>query len=60
MQYKVSPIDPVWSPIDMPSIRLWKTNIDGSLKLFIGVPSPIPYRPIWATICQGQWREKSS
>jgi len=47
MQYKVSPTNPVWSPIDVPSIRLWKTNLDGSLKLPTRVPSPIPYRPIW-------------
>ncbi len=28
-------------------IRLWKANLDGSSKLPIGVPSPIPYCPIW-------------
>jgi hypothetical protein len=46
MQYHVSPIDHVWSPIDGPPIRLWKTNPDNSLKLLTGVPSPILYRPI--------------
>jgi hypothetical protein len=43
MKYKVSPTYHVWSPIDVPLIRLWKTNLDGSLKLPIGVPCPIPY-----------------
>ncbi len=47
MQYHVYPIDHVWSPIDGPSIRLWKVNPDNSPKLLIGVPSPILYHPIW-------------
>jgi hypothetical protein len=47
MQYKVSPIDFVWSPIDGPSIRLWKANQDDSPKLPIGVPRLVLYRPIW-------------
>jgi hypothetical protein len=47
MQYKVSPTDPVWSPIDGPSNKLWKTSPNGSPKLPIGVPSPILYYPIW-------------
>jgi len=47
MQYKVSPIDPIWSPIDVPPIILWKTNPNGSLKIPMGIPSLVPYRPIW-------------
>jgi hypothetical protein len=47
MQYKVSPIDHVWSPIDVPLIILWKTNSNGSLKLPTGVLSLVPYCPIW-------------
>ncbi len=47
MQYKVSPINHVWNPIDGPLIRLWKTNLDNSTKLPTRVPSPILYRPIW-------------
>ncbi len=47
MQYKVSPIDNVWSPTNEPPIKLWEFNLDGSPKLPTRVPSPIPYRPIW-------------
>jgi hypothetical protein len=47
MQYKVSPIDYVWSSIDGPSIRLWKANADGSPKFLTKVPSLVSYRPIW-------------
>jgi len=47
MQYKVSPINPIWSSIDAPPIKLWKANLDGLPKLHIGVPSPIPYCLIW-------------
>jgi len=47
MQYKVSPIHSVWSPIDGPLIKLWKVNPDGSPKLPIKIPSPIPYHLIW-------------
>ncbi len=47
MQYKVSPTDLVWSPIDGPLIRLWKVNSNGSTKLPTRVPSPILYHPIW-------------
>ncbi len=47
MQYKVSPTNSVWGPIDGFPIKLWKCNLDGSPKLPIGVPSPIPYHPIW-------------
>jgi hypothetical protein len=46
MQYKVSPIDHVWSLIDGLSIRLWKVNLDKSPKLHTRVPSPFPYYPI--------------
>jgi hypothetical protein len=55
MQYIVSPIDNVWSLTDGPPIKLWKCNLDGSLKLPIKIPSPVPYHPIW-----GLWRKKSS
>jgi len=47
MQYKVSAINLVWSPIDGPLIRLWKGNPDGSPKLPIGVPSFVLYHLIW-------------
>jgi hypothetical protein len=47
MQYKVSPINPIWSSINGPLIRLWKVNLDGSPKLPIKIPSPILYHPIW-------------
>jgi hypothetical protein len=59
MQYKVSPTDPMWSPIDWPLIRLWKANLDGSPKLPTRVPSHVLYHPIWAKMHQGQWKEKS-
>jgi len=29
------------------SIQLWKVNADGSPKLPIEVPNPVPYCPIW-------------
>jgi hypothetical protein len=32
--------------MDGPSINLLKPNLDGSPKLSIEVPSPIPYHPI--------------
>jgi hypothetical protein len=47
MQYKVSPTNPIWSPIDGSPIKLWKANPNGSLKLLTKVPSPVPYCPIW-------------
>jgi len=47
MQYKVSPIYLVWSPINGPLIKLWKANPDGSPKLPTGVPSHVLYHPIW-------------
>jgi hypothetical protein len=47
MQYKVSPIDPIRSPIDGPPIRLWKVNPNGSPKLHAKVPSLVLYCPIW-------------
>jgi hypothetical protein len=46
MQYKVSPTYIVWSPIDVPLIKLWKANLDNSPKLPIGVPSLVLYHPI--------------
>jgi hypothetical protein len=48
MQYKVSPKDHVWSPIDGPLVILWKANRNGSPKLPNIVPRPILYRPIWS------------
>jgi len=47
MQYKVSPIDLVWSSIDGPLIRLWKVNPNGSPKLPTRILSPVLYHPIW-------------
>ncbi len=47
MQYKVSPIDSVWSLTNGPMITLWNCNLNGSPKLPIGVPSFVPYNPIW-------------
>jgi hypothetical protein len=47
MQYKVSPIDPIWSPSDVLLIKMWKTNPDGSPKLPMNVPILVPYCPIW-------------
>jgi hypothetical protein len=47
MQYKVSPIDPIWSLVNAPPIKLWKANLDGSPKLFMGIFSHVLYHPIW-------------
>jgi hypothetical protein len=47
MQYKVSPTNSVWSLMDGPPTKLWKTNPNGSPKLPIGIPSLILYRIIW-------------
>jgi len=47
IQYKVSPIDPIRSPIDGPLIRLWKVHPNGSPKLHVRVPSLVLYCPIW-------------
>jgi hypothetical protein len=47
MQYKVSPTDSVWSPINGSLIKLWKVNSNGLPKLPTKVPSPIPYHLIW-------------
>ncbi len=44
---KFPPQDHVWSPINGPSIILWKANPNGSPKLPTGVPSLILYHPIW-------------
>jgi len=46
MQYKVSPTNSVWSLMDGLLTKLWKVNLDGSLKLPIGIPSLVPYRII--------------
>jgi hypothetical protein len=47
MEYKVSPTNPIWSLLNAPPIRLWKTNPDGPPKLPTGVPSHVPYNLIW-------------
>jgi hypothetical protein len=47
MQYKVSPTDPMWSPIDGPLINLWKVNPNSSPNLPTRVPSLVLYCPIW-------------
>jgi hypothetical protein len=47
MQYKVSPIDNIWSPTKEPPIQLWKVNVDGFPKLPTRVSSLVPYCPIW-------------
>jgi hypothetical protein len=47
MQYKLSPIDLVWSSIDVLLIRLWKANANGSPKLPIIIPSLVSYHLIW-------------
>ncbi len=47
MQCKFSPTNLMWSPIHGPLIRLWKANLNNSLKLPIGVPSLVLYCPIW-------------
>ncbi len=47
MQYKVSLINSIWSPIEGPLIQLWKVNADGFPKLPTRVCSIVPYCPIW-------------
>jgi hypothetical protein len=47
MQYKVSPINNIQSPMDGPPIQLWEANLYGFPKLPIKVPNPIPYHSIW-------------
>jgi hypothetical protein len=47
MQYKVTPTNIVYNPIETPLIQLWKVNVNGSPKLPTRVPNLIPYRPIW-------------
>jgi hypothetical protein len=47
MQYNVSPTNLVRSPADVPPIRLWKTNPDGSPMLPTSMLSLIIYCPIW-------------
>jgi hypothetical protein len=46
IQYKISPINSIWSPMEGLPIQLWKVNPNGSPKLPIGVPNLVPYRPI--------------
>jgi hypothetical protein len=47
IQYKVSPIDVLWSPKDGPTIQLWKEDATGQAKLLAGVPNPILFHLIW-------------
>jgi hypothetical protein len=47
MQYTVFPTYLVWNPINGFTIRLWKVNPNGSLKLLTRVPRLVLYRPIW-------------
>ncbi len=47
MQYKISPTDHVWNPINGPPIKLWKANPNGAPMLPTKVPCPILYHPIW-------------
>ncbi len=47
MQYKVTPTDIIYNPIETPLIQLWKVNANGSPKLPTRVPNLIPYCPIW-------------
>jgi hypothetical protein len=47
MQYKVSPINSIQSPMDGPPIQLWKASLYGFPKLPIKVPNLVPYHPIW-------------
>ncbi len=59
MQYKVSPTVSIWTPIERPPIELWKTNANGSPKLPTGVPSHVPYCPIWGhDVTRSMEREK--
>jgi len=45
MQYKVSPTNNIWNPMEGSPIQLWKTNLDGFPKLPIGVHNLVPYHP---------------
>jgi hypothetical protein len=47
MQYKVSPIDPVWNLVNALPIKLWKANHNGSPKLLTNTPNPVPDCPTW-------------
>jgi hypothetical protein len=41
MQYKVSPIDSIWSPKDGLAIRLWEFDDQGHPKLPNGIPKHV-------------------
>jgi hypothetical protein len=43
MQYKLFLTDYLWSPIDSPTIRLWKVDVTGCLKLPMGIPNLVPF-----------------
>ncbi len=47
MQYKLSPINSLWSPKDGLMIWLRKVDAAGHLKLLVGIPNLIPFCPIW-------------
>jgi hypothetical protein len=60
MQYKVFPTNFVWSLVDVPLIRLWKANPDGSPKLLMSVPSLFLIAPFGALILPNLLKDKSS
>ncbi len=47
MQYKISPIDALWSPKDGSTIQLWKEDGTGCPKLSTGVPNLVLICMIW-------------
>jgi hypothetical protein len=47
MQYKVYPIDALWSPKNGWTIRLWKKDGNGRPKLLMGVSNLVPFCLIW-------------
>jgi hypothetical protein len=47
MQYKLFPIDALWSPKDSLTIRLWKENGIRHPKLLVGVLNLVPFHLIW-------------
>jgi len=47
MQYKVSPINALWSPKDGPPIWLWQVDESSHLKLLEGFPNLVHFCPIW-------------
>ncbi len=47
MQYKVSPIDVLWSPKDGLAIWLWMEDGTRQPKLWVGVSNLVPFHLIW-------------